>query len=149
MNPNETKMIRSRNLGGLFIQLDASQIHPNDPGRGCPVLVYRGGHSATFCCAVNEGELCHDRAGLVHHVPVMNTLISAQQTAIDALLAAPEQTEAAASFGRTVLNRKARTVGAICRRFRAGVVALGFSDTQSWVLWQDAVDVAKLEHVSR
>jgi len=63
MNPNETKIIRSRGLGGLFIQLDASQIYPNDPGRGCPALVYRGGCSATFCCASNEGELSNDESG--------------------------------------------------------------------------------------
>ena len=43
--------------GGLKIVLDSAQIFPADPGLGCPALVELGKHSASFNCALNEGEL--------------------------------------------------------------------------------------------
>lgn len=47
-----------RGPGGLRLELDASQIFPEDPGQGTPfMVVHASGASATFCCACNEGEL--------------------------------------------------------------------------------------------
>jgi hypothetical protein len=42
-----------------YILLDKSEIFPDDPGNGTPALVVYGptGQSATYNCAVNEGEV--------------------------------------------------------------------------------------------
>jgi hypothetical protein len=37
--------------------MDHTQIFPDDPGRGTPVLVIKGEYTATYHCALNEGEL--------------------------------------------------------------------------------------------
>ena len=44
---------------GLTVVFDASEIYPNDPGLGTPVMVYSQQErlSATWHCAVSEGEL--------------------------------------------------------------------------------------------
>lgn len=43
---------------GLRLELDASQIFPDDPGEGTPRLVcHRKGATASFDCACGEGEL--------------------------------------------------------------------------------------------
>ena len=42
---------------GLSVCFDASQIFPNDPGQGTPVLVCLGRETSSFCCAINEGEV--------------------------------------------------------------------------------------------
>jgi hypothetical protein len=42
---------------GLSVRFDSSEIFPHDPGQGTPVLVFLGKESATFCCALNEGEV--------------------------------------------------------------------------------------------
>ena len=42
---------------GLRIELDASEIYPDDPGAGTPAMVYYGRDSATFWCALDTGEL--------------------------------------------------------------------------------------------
>ena len=43
--------------GGLRVEFDASEIFPDDPGQGTPVLVCLGRETASFCCALNEGEV--------------------------------------------------------------------------------------------
>ena len=42
---------------GLRVEFNADEIFPNDPGQGTPVLVCLGRETATFCCALNEGEV--------------------------------------------------------------------------------------------
>jgi len=42
---------------GLRVEFDASEIFPEDPGQGTPVLVCLGRENASFCCALNEGEV--------------------------------------------------------------------------------------------
>lgn len=42
---------------GIRIELDASEIYPDDPGAGAPAMVYRGRESGTYWCAVDTGEL--------------------------------------------------------------------------------------------
>jgi hypothetical protein len=42
---------------GLRVDFDASEIFPEDPGQGTPVMVYTCGNSATYNCARNEGEV--------------------------------------------------------------------------------------------
>lgn len=42
---------------GLRVEFDATEIYPDDPGQGTPVLVCLGRETATFCCALNEGEV--------------------------------------------------------------------------------------------
>ena len=42
---------------GLSVRFDSTEIFPDDPGQGTPVLVFLGKESSTFCCALNEGEV--------------------------------------------------------------------------------------------
>lgn len=42
---------------GIRLELDHTQIFPDDPGAGTPALVIKGDYSATYHCALNEGEL--------------------------------------------------------------------------------------------
>lgn len=46
-----------RGPSGLKLELDASQIYPDDPGQGTPALVVRGNATASLECALQEGEL--------------------------------------------------------------------------------------------
>lgn len=49
---------------GLKVVLDKSEVFLNDPGAGTPAMVYnQRGASATFTCAMNEGELDNTRTG--------------------------------------------------------------------------------------
>ena len=50
-----TKTLKGPN--GLRIELDASQIFPDDPGAGAPAMVYKGRDSGTYWCALDTGEL--------------------------------------------------------------------------------------------
>jgi hypothetical protein len=43
--------------GGIRVEFDATQIFPDDPGQGTPVLVCLGRETATFCSALNFGEV--------------------------------------------------------------------------------------------
>jgi hypothetical protein len=50
-----------RGPGGIKIELDASEIFPDDPGNGTPAMVFCGKHGGTFWCALDTGELgCGD-----------------------------------------------------------------------------------------
>lgn len=42
---------------GLRIELDSSEIVPDDPGQGTPAMVYYKQYSATYWCAVDAGVL--------------------------------------------------------------------------------------------
>jgi len=42
---------------GLRLVLDSAEIFPDDPGQGTPAMVYLRGESATYWCALNEGEV--------------------------------------------------------------------------------------------
>ncbi len=53
---NETKKTL-RGPGGIRIELDRSEVFPNDPGNGTPALVYCRGNTATYWCACGEGEV--------------------------------------------------------------------------------------------
>ena len=56
-----TKTIRQ---GNLRVELDRDQVFPDDPGEGCPeYVVWESGRqcfSASYNCAVNEGELSNN-----------------------------------------------------------------------------------------
>ena len=41
----------------VYLVLDPSKIVPDDPGQDTPALVHYQGGTATFTCAVNEGEV--------------------------------------------------------------------------------------------
>lgn len=42
---------------GIRIELDRSQVFPDDPGQGTPALVHYKGGVATYWCACDEGEV--------------------------------------------------------------------------------------------
>ena len=50
--------------GGLTIELDRSQVFPDDPGNGTPAMVVltkgRQTYRATYTCASNEGTVTSD-----------------------------------------------------------------------------------------
>ena len=73
------------------------------------------------------------------------TLISAQQTAVDAILAASEQGKKAASYGHTLLNKKARVLTGIRKQYQKDASRLGFTVAQIETQWNDVKDMAKLE----
>lgn len=53
---NETKLIH-KGPGGIRLELDASQIFPDDPGQGTPALVIMpNGDTGTFSCVNDQGE---------------------------------------------------------------------------------------------
>lgn len=46
----------------IMVELDASQVYPNDPGAGTPAIVLSHfGYSATYHCALDNGELENSR----------------------------------------------------------------------------------------
>lgn len=64
-----TLMFRS----GLRIELDASEIYPNDPGQGTPAMAYYRGKSATFDAAAEtfgilNGKVCEELDSAVDSV---------------------------------------------------------------------------------
>lgn len=74
------------------------------------------------------------------------SLIQLQEQSVEAILATPQQGKRAAMYGRTILNRRPRTVSAIRRRFETDVAKLGFVDAKVVRdLWEDVKDMAKLE----
>lgn len=50
-------MQKTLNGCGLIIELDTAQVFAHDPGRGTPAMVNIKGRSATYWCALNEGEV--------------------------------------------------------------------------------------------
>ncbi|MFA5234739.1 MAG: hypothetical protein WC390_10100 [Sulfurimonas sp.] len=60
----DTKTLRGP--GGIKVQLDRSQIFPDDPGQGTPAIVVLKNASSTYNCACGEGELfCDDHCGVI------------------------------------------------------------------------------------
>lgn len=57
------KSMSLRGPGGLLLSLKACEIFPEDPGEGCPAVVYAafGKASSTYDCAINVGHLDADR----------------------------------------------------------------------------------------
>lgn len=49
-----------RGPNGIRIELDSSEVVPNDPGAGTPAMVYLGNDCATFWCAMDYGCLQDD-----------------------------------------------------------------------------------------
>ena len=54
INPQCPKVVLT--YGRATLTLDASEIVPGDPGAGTPIVVDEGPASATWSCALNEGE---------------------------------------------------------------------------------------------
>ena len=59
-------MKKSYKRGNLIVELDRSQVFPDNPGDGCPALVYylkrgRLGDSGSYNCIVNEGAFMDGR----------------------------------------------------------------------------------------
>lgn len=42
---------------GCRVELDTDEVYPDDPGQGTPAMVYYRDGSATYWCAVGEGEV--------------------------------------------------------------------------------------------
>lgn len=44
---------------GIFIELDAKEIYPSDPGQGTPAMVWTADrkNAGTFFCVVDTGEM--------------------------------------------------------------------------------------------
>lgn len=59
--PLDTKRF-SLTKHGLRVDFDASEIFPDDPGAGTPVLVWLHGESGTYSCVREVGEVCGDDA---------------------------------------------------------------------------------------
>lgn len=79
----------------------------------------------------------------------MKTLIAVQESAIESILALPEQGKRAASYGLSLLNRSPKRVGAIRREFERAVVPLGYATpSEARLVWDDVCDVAKLRHAA-
>jgi hypothetical protein len=54
---------------GLKVVLNKAQVFKEDPGRGTPAMVYNErGASATWSCAINEGELDNRKTGFINHI---------------------------------------------------------------------------------
>lgn len=45
------------------LELDSSEIYPDDPGNGTPAMVYKGAGCASYTCAECTGMLWDDRIG--------------------------------------------------------------------------------------
>jgi hypothetical protein len=42
---------------GITLELDETEIFPDNPGNGTPAMVYVGENSATYWCALGTGEV--------------------------------------------------------------------------------------------
>jgi hypothetical protein len=62
---------------GLSVRFDLSEIFPDDPGQGTPVIVCLGSETATFYCAINEGEVDGTRlsSDQINFLETLETLV--------------------------------------------------------------------------
>jgi hypothetical protein len=64
---NTKRFVRQSAHSNLVVELDKSQVFPDDPGAGTPAMVYldtsKGRHSATYWCAIGEGEVENNHTG--------------------------------------------------------------------------------------
>ncbi len=52
---------------GVQIELDESQVFPEDPGQGTPALVKIGAKTGTFWCVLETGEIgCDTPVSMAH-----------------------------------------------------------------------------------
>lgn len=63
------KTLRCPNASDWRIELDASEIDPDDPGNGTPAMVYGPRCSGTFGRVLDTGEVTDDRSGNDIEVP--------------------------------------------------------------------------------
>lgn len=69
--------------GLIQLVLDVHEVHPDDPGAGCPALVQLGDQTASYECATNEGELT-DHEGHVYKLSKMQlNWLDSQQKYVD------------------------------------------------------------------
>jgi len=54
-------MVKAVQCGRLCVIIDRSEVNADDPGQGTPVMVSSGEWSATYDCAIAEGELSNTR----------------------------------------------------------------------------------------
>jgi len=54
-------MIKAVQCGRLCVIIDRSEVNADDPGQGTPAMVESGEWSATYDCALEEGELSNTR----------------------------------------------------------------------------------------
>lgn len=59
-------MKKTLKFRSLRVELDRSQVFPDDPGNGTPALVFGPGCSSTYWCAIGEGELLRDKGDGVY-----------------------------------------------------------------------------------
>ena len=74
-----------------------------------------------------------------------NTLIGAQQTAVDSLLAAKDTTEASMDFGLAWMKKNPRVIRGIKYQYMAAALEMGFDLEQSLVQFEDIMAMAVLE----
>ncbi len=77
---------------GIRLELDASEIVPDNPGEGTPAMVYCGRYSATYGCAMDTGELTDggDTYDLSQH---QLNYLSAMEDRVNEFLEQPAETE--------------------------------------------------------
>jgi len=75
----------------------------------------------------------------------MKNLITLQNIAVEAILAAPQNGPRAASYQLSLLNRRPKVVGRAMRQFKLACCGLGFSPEQAERAWQDVRAMALLE----
>jgi len=77
----------------------------------------------------------------------MRNLIQAQQEHIDRILTmTPYRDSNNMGIGKTLLNRKVRSLRASRGKYRSELEKLGFSESQIRITMQDAEDMAELEY---
>lgn len=60
---------KSFRFGRLLVQLDRSQVIPNDPGAGTPAIVRAFDYHATYWCACGEDELMNEHGHTTRLTP--------------------------------------------------------------------------------
>ena len=75
--------------------------------------------------------------------------IKFQEETVDAILSLPEQGRRSASYGLTILNKKARGVSAIRKQFERTLTHHGYSPESIETQWMDVKDMAKLEATAK
>lgn len=83
-----TKTLHGPN--GAKIVLDLNEVYPEDPGNGTPAMFYYGGGSATYWCALGEGEVDAGRKGMIEIPGAVYRWMEAQEDAVNTFLYHPE-----------------------------------------------------------
>jgi hypothetical protein len=72
--------------GNIRLELDSAQIFPDDPGQGTPAMIHLGLGSATYWCALNEGEVFDTLTGTIPFSGAQMRWLEAQEEVVDAFL---------------------------------------------------------------